>query len=107
MTTQNAIHGLIEPLIEASAAELTTKTNQRHAPAQEGMLFLGPWHDSYPSILVRDPFLTDSAKVQLLYLLQEARKRPNGAIAMPTIQQTCEKLRHSKGTVIRDRPPTG
>lgn len=69
----------------------------------EGLLFLGAWHQSYPAILVRDPFLSDSAKVHLLYLTQEAGRQPHRAIAMPSLDQTTEVLGHAKKTVNRDR----
>ncbi len=77
--------------------------NTSRDPAQEALLFLGVWNDAYPSILVHDPFLTDSAKIHLLYLTQEARKQPHGSIAMPSVNTACRTLRHSRGTVIRDR----
>ena len=54
-------------------------------------------------MLVRDPFLSDSAKIQWLYLAQEARQQPQRAIAMPSIQQTAKALHQARGTVIRDR----
>ena len=69
----------------------------------EGLLFLGPWHQSYPAILVRDPFLSDSAKVHWLYLTQEACRQPHRAITMPSLNQTTEVLGHAKKTVNRDR----
>lgn len=69
----------------------------------DGLLFLGQWHDAYPTVLVRDPFLSDSAKIQWLYLAQEARQQPQRAIAMPSIQQTAKALHQARGTVIRDR----
>lgn len=72
-------------------------------PTQEALLFLGTWNDAYPSILVHEPFLTDSAKIQLLYLTQEARKQPHGSIVMPSVSTAAEALRHSRGTVTRDR----
>lgn len=69
----------------------------------EGLLFLGPWHQSYPAILVRDPFLSDSAKVHWLYLTQEACRQPHRAITMPSLDQTVDVLGHAKKTVNRDR----
>ncbi|MGN8159680.1 hypothetical protein ACS8YF_13535 [Salinisphaera sp. SWV1] len=69
----------------------------------EGLLFLGAWHQSYPAILVRDPFLSDSAKVHFLYLMQESSCQPRGAIAMPSLDQTAQVLGHSRKTVNRDR----
>ena len=69
----------------------------------DGLLYLGTWNDAYPALLVRDPFLTDSAKIQWLFLAQEARKQPHHAMGMPSIQKTATVLHHSRGTVIRDR----
>lgn len=69
----------------------------------EGLLFLGAWHQSYPAILVRDPFLSDSAKVHLLYLTQESSRQPHHTIAMPSLDQTVEVLGHAKKTLNRDR----
>lgn len=90
----------LEALIRAQAEALST--SGAGGAEQEGMLFLGTWHDAYPTILVRDPFLTDGAKVHFLYLMQEARRKPNGAIAMPSVRETCRVLGHSRGTVIRN-----
>ena len=73
------------------------------AETGDGLMFLGQWHDAYPTVLVRDPFLTDSAKIQWLYLAQEARKQPQGAIGMPSIQESAQALHQARGTVIRDR----
>ena len=69
----------------------------------DGLLFLGQWHDAYPTVLVRDPFLTDSAKIQWLYLAQEARRQTQGAIGMPSVHETTRALHQARGTVIRDR----
>ena len=73
------------------------------AETGDGLVFLGQWHDAYPTVLVRDPFLTDSAKIQWLYLAQEARRQPQGAIGMPSIQESARALHQARGTVIRDR----
>lgn len=81
----------------------TRPANTEATPSDDGLLYLGPWHDAYPAILVRDPFLTDSAKIQWLYLAQEARRQPAGAIGMPSIQETSRTLHQARGTVIRDR----
>ncbi len=96
MMEQQAIERHLDQAIEALR-------NTSRDPNQDALLFLGAWNDAYPSILVHDPFLTDSAKIQWLYLTQEARKQPHGAIAMPSVNKTSSALRHSRGTVIRDR----
>ena len=88
--------------IQASVEDLVAN-EPRGSRTHDGLLFLGAWHDAYPAILVRDPSLTDSAKVHLLYLMQEARQNPHGAITLPSVEQTTRVLRQSRGTVIRDR----
>lgn len=87
----------------AQAADDLSRSDQALGDDAEGLLFLGAWHQSYPAILVRDPFLSDSAKVQFLYLMQESAQCPRGAIAMPSLVQTGRVLGHSKKTVHRDR----
>lgn len=82
--------------------EMVSSTGRQTLPNGEGMVFLGAWHDAYPSILIRDRSLTDGAKVLYLYLCQEARHRPYGAVAMPPIAQIGVDLGRSKVTLIRD-----
>jgi hypothetical protein len=97
---EGAIGRIVDSLQEAST---DAETSASREPEHDSLLFLGNWHDAYPSILVRDRSLTDSAKVQLLYLMQEARRNPQGAIALPSAQRTCTDLGQARGTVIRDR----
>lgn len=88
--------------LEQAAHDLA-RSHESLGDDAEGLLFLGAWHQSYPAILVRDPFLSDSAKVQFLYLMQKSSQNPRGAIAMPSLVQTGQVLGHSKKTVHRDR----
>lgn len=78
-----------------------------HASVDSGdkdqLLFTGLWHDAYPAILTREPTLPDSAKIQLLYLMQAVRDDPNAVHALPSIDQTARNLGKSRTTVIRDR----
>jgi len=85
------------------AADALAQSGKSLGQDAEGLLFLGAWHQSYPAILVRDPFLSDSAKVHLLYLTQESSRQPHRAIAMPSLDQTVEVLGHAKKTINRDR----
>lgn len=87
----------------AQAADDLSRSKQPLDDNTEGLLFLGAWHQSYPAILVRDPFLSDSAKVQFLYLMQKSSQKPQGAIAMPSLDQTAAVLGHARKTVNRDR----
>jgi hypothetical protein len=88
--------------LEQAADELA-QSGESLGQHTEGLLFLGAWHQSYPAILVRDPFLSDSAKVHLLYLTQESSRQSHGAIAMPSLDQTARTLGHSWRTTQRDR----
>ncbi len=90
----------LEGLIETSAQRLLTAPG---GGERESLVYLGVWNESYPAILVRDPVLPDSAKVQLLYLMQEARAQSYGVTALPSVEQTCRDLRKSATTVVRDR----
>ncbi|MES1927282.1 hypothetical protein [Salinisphaera sp. T31B1] len=85
------------------AADALPQSGKSLGQDTEGLLFLGAWHQSYPAILVRDPFLSDSAKVHLLYLTQESSRQPHRAIAMPSLDQTADVLGHAKKTINRDR----
>ena len=93
----------IDRAIDHLRRERSAEKPTADAPTGDGLLFLGQWHDAYPTVLVRDPFLTDSAKIQWLYLAQEARRQPQGAIGMPSIQESARALHQARGTVIRDR----
>ncbi|WP_123659357.1 hypothetical protein [Salinisphaera japonica] len=85
------------------AAHDLAQSNKALGDDAEGLLFLGVWHQSYPAILVRDPFLSDSAKVQFLLLMQESSQKPHDAIAMPSLTHTAQVLGHGRRTVHRDR----
>ena len=91
----------LEAHIEQAIRELTQSTESRQE--DEGLVVLGEQHDSYPSLLIHDSNLSDSAKVLFLYLLQEARSRRYGAIVMPSVDETCRVLGHARATVVRDR----
>lgn len=95
--------GSLANLLDQAAQDLASQEPAAGESEPEGLLFLGTWHDSYPTILVRDPLLTDSAKLQLLFLMQESRQKPHGGIAMPAVNKTAEELGYSRMTVIRDR----
>jgi len=71
--------------------------------AQDHVFFTGVWSDAYPAILVRDPILPDSAKIQLLYLMQAGRTNPYGANPLPSVGKTARDLGKSPTTVVRDR----
>ena len=70
---------------------------------QDHVFFTGVWSDAYPAILVRDPILPDSAKIQLLYLMQAGRTNPYGANPLPSVGKTARDLGKSPTTVVRDR----
>ena len=103
MTLPIEINRTIDQAIDHLRRERSAENPGVQPPSSDGLLFLGQWHDAYPTVLVRDPFLTDSAKIQWLYLAQEARRQPQGAIGMPSIQATTRALHQARGTVIRDR----
>jgi hypothetical protein len=103
MGLPNEISHSIDEAIEYLRRTRTAAKPDIGSTDTDGLLFLGQWHDAYPTVLVRDPFLSDSAKIQWLYLAQEARQQPQRAIAMPSIQQTAKALHQARGTVIRDR----
>ena len=69
---------------------------------QEGLLYVGQRFGTYPDSLLGDPSLTDSAKVQYLFLSREAL-RGRSAVAMPTVTETAALLGQSPKTVSRDR----
>ena len=103
MGLPNDITRSIDQAIEHLRRIRTQPPQDSTAGETDGLLFLGQWHDAYPTVLVRDPFLSDSAKIQWLYLAQEARQQPHRAIAMPSIQETSLALHQARGSVIRDR----
>ena len=79
----------------------------------DGLLFLGQWHDAFPTVLVRDPFLSDSAKIQWLYMAQETRQQPQRAIANtiayrtePVADLLNKAFERIDGTVVRDAAET-
>ena len=89
----------VDALIEKAAQKLEAEYGNQ----QDGMLFVGTRHDAYPALLIHDPFLPDSAKIQFLYLLQQTKRQTLGPIAMPSASQTAKSLGHSRRLVLRDR----
>ncbi len=70
--------------------------------ADNQLVFLGERHDAYPVTLIGDQGLTDSAKIQYLYLTQAAARNQQ-EVAMPPIADTALGLGQSQKTVSRDR----
>lgn len=71
----------------------------------QSLRYEGSWHESYPVALIKNRDLTDSARIQYLYLLHQMRTNPQGelAITMPTLEQVETDLGHARATVVRDR----
>jgi len=88
-------------MVEIAAQQMLN--GQAVDDAQDQMFFTGVWNDAYPAILVRDPLLPDSAKIQLLYLMQAGRANPYGANPLPSVEKTARDLGKSTTTVVRDR----
>lgn len=101
MPAQTPNANSIEPLVNIAAQQLLSGT--ANSEPQDSVLFTGVWHDAYPAILVRDPILPDSAKIQMLYLMQEARAQPYGVTTLPSVEATARDLGKSVPTVVRDR----
>ncbi|WP_111748607.1 STY4528 family pathogenicity island replication protein [Salinisphaera orenii] len=85
------------------AASATGVDTAQGSGASDGLVFMGEWNESYPGILVRDPFLTQSAKVQFLYLMQESKSRSMQAYNMPSAEGAAQAIGQSRKTVSRDR----
>lgn len=88
-------------MVEMAAQQMLN--GQATDDAQDQVFFTGVWSDAYPAILVRDPILPDSAKIQLLYLMQAGRANPYGANPLPSVGKTARDLGKSPTTVVRDR----
>ena len=88
-------------MVEMAAQQMLN--GQATDDAQDQVFFTGVWSDAYPAILVRDPILPDSAKIQLLYLMQAGRTNPYGANPLPSVGKTARDLGKSPTTVVRDR----
>lgn len=101
MPAQTPNANSIESLVNIAAQRLLSGT--ANSEPQDSVLFTGVWHDAYPAILVRDPILPDSAKIQMLYLMQEARSQPYGVTPLPSVEATSRDLVKSVPTVVRDR----
>jgi len=69
------------------------------------MQYEGVWHETYPAKLITAPHLTDSARIQYLYLMQWMRtyRQQSEAVEMPTLEQCGVALNHSRATLVRDR----
>lgn len=100
--SESGSNDALSAYLQQAAADLARSNNALGDDA-DGLLFLGAWHQSYPAILVRDPFLSDSAKLQFLFLMQESSQSPYDPIAMPSLLETGQVLGHAKKTVHRDR----
>jgi hypothetical protein len=90
-------------MVDMAVQQMLTAPSTVDEDSPDRMLYSGVWNDAYPAILVRDPILPDSAKIQLLYLMQEARSHPYGANPLPSIEKTAQDLGKSPTTVVRDR----
>ncbi|MEW8701945.1 MAG: STY4528 family pathogenicity island replication protein [Candidatus Thiodiazotropha sp.] len=93
----------LESMVDMAVQQMLTTPSPMDEDSPDRMLFSGIWNDAYPAILVRDPILPDSAKIQLLYLMQETRSNPYGANPLPSIEKTSRDLGKSPTTVVRDR----
>jgi hypothetical protein len=92
----------LETMVDMAVQQVLSSKSTMDDPP-ERMMFTGVWNDAYPAILVRDPILPDSAKIQLLYLLQEVRLNPYAANPLPSVEKTSRDLGKSPTTVVRDR----
>ena len=61
MGLPNEISHSIDEAIEYLRRTRTAAKPDIGSTDTDGLLFLGQWHDAYPTVLVRDPFLSDSA----------------------------------------------
>ncbi len=73
------------------------------ARAASSMCYLGVRHETYPADLISDTRLTDSAKIQYLFLAREAARSGAGAVALPSVEETASCLGQSMRTAQRDR----
>ncbi len=103
MSDRNPSPHSLESMVDMAVQQMLTIPSTAVDDSPDRMLFSGVWNDAYPAILVRDPILPDSAKIQLLYLMQEARSNPYGANPLPSIEKTARDLGKSPTTVVRDR----
>ena len=102
MADRNPSSHPLESMLDLAAQQmLSDQSTKDNLP--DRMFYSGVWNDAYPAILVRDPILPDSAKIQLLYLMQEARSNPYGANPLPSVEKTSRDLSKSPTTVVRDR----
>jgi hypothetical protein len=90
-------------MVDMAVQQMLATLSSTDEDSPDRMLFSGVWNDAYPAILVRDPILPDSSKIQLLYLMQETRSNPYGANPLPSIERTSRDLGKSPTTVVRDR----
>lgn len=90
-------------MVDVAVQQMLASQPSVDKDSPDRMLFSGIWNDAYPAILVRDPILPDSAKIQLLYLMQELRSNPYGANPLPSVEKTSRDLGKSPTTVVRDR----
>ena len=103
MSDRNPSPHSLESMVDMAVQQMLTTSSASIDDSPDRMLYSGVWNDAYPAILVRDPILPDSAKIQLLYLMQEARSNPYGANPLPSIEKTARDLGKSPTTVVRDR----
>ena len=93
----------LDGFLQQAADDLAESHQAPLDQASEGLLFLGARYQSYPAILLRDPFLPATAKIQLLYLMQESGQGRQSAVAMPSLEDTARALGDSRRTAGRDR----
>ena len=72
----------LEVLIQASLDQLLDETP---AKANEGLLFLGNWHDALPRLLIQDPILQPVDKV--VWQVIKLQATAQGATGFPTYDQ--------------------
>jgi hypothetical protein len=90
-------------MVDMAVQQMLASHSTMDEDSPDKMLYSGVWNDAYPAILVRDPILPDSAKIQLLYLMQEVRSNPYGANPLPSVEKTSRDLGKSPTTIVRDR----
>ncbi|MDH4276427.1 MAG: STY4528 family pathogenicity island replication protein, partial [Gammaproteobacteria bacterium] len=87
----------INPRISALSVfmqQTLERVNATEQASQDGLLFLGNWHDAVPRMLVQDPALDPLAWGTWLVL--KTHTVPNAPMAMPTYDRIAEQLKCSR-----------
>lgn len=85
--------------MQAAIQKATDQLLNKNPDVEDGLVYVGNWHGTYPTTLVIDPSLTAVDVRVFLFICQYSQDLSLGATAFPSYEVICNRLRISKPTL--------